>query len=521
MSEPRVVVIGAGIGGLTAAALLLKQGWQVTVLEAATYPGGCAGTFFHKGYRFDAGATLAGGFDPNGPHTRVAQLLDLRWDVSPADPAWVVHLPDRSVHQWADPARWRAERQAHFPNTEPFWQLQERLADLTWDIASRDFPFPPATVHEALRLPLSLRTKTLGGLPHLLRKFRALLPPQTDATFKAFIDAQLLISAQAISDHANALYGATVLDLPRRGVVHVHRGMGGIAETLVDWIRAHGGEVKYRQQVTQMEVRNGRAVAVLTQRGLRLEADAFIANVTPWALHSLLGENAPPALVRETQTRPDMWGAFVLHVGLDAGIVNTPITHHQVIMDVHRPLGEGNSVFISLSPLDDPTRAPAGMRTATLSTHTSARAWHDLLTRDPQAYAREKQRYTDLMLTAAGRALPGFEQAARLALPGTPVTYAYYTRRPLGMVGGFPQVSLLAARSPRTGIGNLWIVGDSIFPGQSTAGVTLGALRVARLVQDSGLGRRPIFRGAATARPTPAAPNSPKIDLTRKARCIL
>lgn len=519
MSEPRVVVIGAGIGGLTTAALLLKQGWQVTVLEAGTYPGGCAGTFFHKGYRFDAGATLAGGFDSNGPHTRVAEMLGLRWNISPADPAWVVHLPDRSVTQWTDPARWRAERQTHFPNSEPFWRLQERLADLTWDVASRDFPFPPATVREALRLPLSLRAKTLGGLPHLLRKFRALLPPDADATFKAFIDAQLLISAQATSDHANALYGATVLDLPRRGVVHVRRGMGGLAETLVDWIGAHGGEVKYRHTVQRIEVRNGRAVAAHTGRGLRLEADAFIANLTPWGLRDLLSDESPASLVRETRTRPDMWGAAVLHVGLDAGIVDTPVTHHQVIMDVHRPLGEGNSVFISLSPPHDPTRAPAGMRTATLSTHTSARGWHDLLARDPQAYTAQKEHYTDLMLAAAERALPGFRRAAQLVLPGTPVTYAYYTRRPLGMVGGFPQVSLLAARSPRTGIGNLWLVGDSIFPGQSTAGVTLGALRVARLVQDSGPGRRTLFRGVDVRRAARPA-SFPIKHETRWMRCI-
>jgi len=47
------------------------------------------------------------------------------------------------------------------------------------------------------------------------------------------------------------------------------------------------------------------------------------------------------------------------------------------------------------------------------------------------------------------------------------------------VVGGFPQSSLVTARGPRTAIPNLWLVGDAIFPGQSTAGVTLGALRVA------------------------------------------
>jgi phytoene dehydrogenase-like protein len=45
----RIVVVGAGIGGLTSAALLAKAGLDVTVLEAHIYPGGCAGTFYHRG----------------------------------------------------------------------------------------------------------------------------------------------------------------------------------------------------------------------------------------------------------------------------------------------------------------------------------------------------------------------------------------------------------------------------------------------------------------------------------------
>ena len=56
----------------------------------------------------------------------------------------------------------------------------------------------------------------------------------------------------------------------------------------------------------------------------------------------------------------------------------------------------------------------------------------------------------------------------------TPPSYHYYTGRYLGMVGGFPQTSLLNARGPQTGIANIKLVGDSIFPGQSTAAVTLG-----------------------------------------------
>jgi hypothetical protein len=59
------------------------------------------------------------------------------------------------------------------------------------------------------------------------------------------------------------------------------------------------------------------------------------------------------------------------------------------------------------------------------------------------------------------------------------------------MVGGFPQTSLFKARGPRTGINNLRLVGDSVFPGQSTAGVTLGGLRVAEDVKR----HLPVFSG--------------------------
>ena len=83
------------------------------------------------------------------------------------------------------------------------------------------------------------------------------------------------------------------------------------------------------------------------------------------------------------------------------------------------------------------------------------------------------------MIASIDRVIPGFAEAVTLTLPGTPVTYEFYTARHMGMVGGFPQSSIFSARSPRTGLPNLRLVGDSIFPGQSTAGVTLGAMRVA------------------------------------------
>ncbi len=499
----KVVVVGAGVGGLTAGAVLLKAGYSVTVLEAHVYPGGCAGTFLHQGYRFDAGATLAGGFSAGGPHARLAEHLGLTWPVTPSDPAWVTHLPDRTVTQWADPARWRDERRRAFPGAEAFWAAQEALADAAWDVSSRHFPWPPESIHDWLALARAVRPRTLRAAPHLFSTVAQLAGPAfRDPLFKAFLDAQLLIAAQATADQTHALYGSAALDLPRRGVNHVRGGIGSLAGTLAAWIRSHGGQVLFRQKVEAVEMSGGRAVAVRTNKGLRVDCDVLLANLTPWALSDLLGVQAPAALWREVRRRPATWGAFTVYLGLAADRLPPGTSdHHQVVVDPARPLGEANSVFVSLSPVEDETRAPAGRRAATLSTHTRIEPWWEAHRRDPERYNARRRRMTERMLAAAERALPGLADAVQLQLAGTPATFQYFTRRPRGMVGGFPQVSLFDVRGPGTGLPNVWLVGDSIFPGQSTAGVTLGGLRVARVVQQFAAANAPA--GRQSVRPLP------------------
>src|SRR5512137_839609 len=129
MVTQKVVVIGAGVGGLTAAALLAKRGFDVTVLEAHVEPGGCAATFFHKGYRFDVGATLVGGFYPGGPHQLVGEQLGITWPVRSVEPAMQIHLPNQVITRWSDEDSWREERiRAFGAGAEKFWLGQERAA---------------------------------------------------------------------------------------------------------------------------------------------------------------------------------------------------------------------------------------------------------------------------------------------------------------------------------------------------------------------------------------------------------
>ncbi|MCS6828374.1 MAG: NAD(P)/FAD-dependent oxidoreductase [Caldilinea sp.] len=487
--EP-IVVIGAGIGGLTTAALLAKAGCDVTVLEAHVYPGGCAGTFFHKNYRFEAGATLAGGFYPGGPMDIVAKALGIAsWPARSDEPAMVVHLPDRqTIARYGDERRWDAYRHAFGKAGEAFFRWQEDCADALWELALRTPAWPPQSLGEAASL-------VCDGLAWLAADLRRRLRPQlladafrpvaahlqtAPSTLRLFVDAQLLIAAQTTSAYANALYGAAALDLPRRGVVHLEGGIGAIAETLVAAVRRHGGKVLLRQEVERIVYEKREPTAVVTKRGERFPARTIVANLPPWNIARLMGDHAPPALRRLPETPEPGWGAFTVYVGFDADIVEPGMPlHHQVIE--REPLGEGNSIFLSLSPEWDESRAPRGRRALTISTHTALDPWWKLFRFDRRRYEQRKTHYLERILRSAERVLPGLRAHADLVLPGTPVTFQRFTRRMRGWVGGFPQTNLFRAWGPHLDR-SLWMVGDSIFPGQSTAAVALGGLRVVRAI---------------------------------------
>src|SRR5829696_6358947 len=136
-----VVVVGAGIGGLTAAALAAHDGLETVVLESHNRPGGCAGDFALNGVIFPAGATLVSGFEPEGLHAWVYRRLGIVSRAEPLAAAMEVVGVDGRFTLWTDRGRWADEVARAFPRNHvarnQFLRWSETTGGVMHRMASR------------------------------------------------------------------------------------------------------------------------------------------------------------------------------------------------------------------------------------------------------------------------------------------------------------------------------------------------------------------------------------------------
>jgi C-3',4' desaturase CrtD len=474
------IVVGAGVAGLTAAAELTCRKVRTLVVERHNVPGGCASFYQRDGYRFDVGATLIGGFGARGVHRILNARLGIVVSPEVVEPSMVVHFPDEIVVRYGD-QRWHSERVRAFGTAaEPFFRRQERIADLAWDLSTRA-PALPADIPGAIALGRAFRPRHGALLATLGRTVASIMPAHSSQLLRSFVDAQLLITAQSDAAHTDLAYGATALDLAREGTFHLADGVSTISVALARAVRRQGSDIMYNSTVREVEVA-GRAVrGVVLDDGRRIACRRVVIALP---LHDAvrLAPELAPAYRGRLAAAPQHWGAFTVYVGLPPGIVpeETP-SHHQVVASYAAPLGEGNTTFLSFSGPRELRRARNGGRAVTISTHTDVARWERA-----QADGREpslRAAYTAKLLAALDSIIPGASARATLIEPATPHTFARYTGRHRGLVGGLPQTpsnATIGALSHHTPIAGLYLAGDETFPGQSTVGTTLSGLAAAR-----------------------------------------
>ncbi|MBW4602099.1 MAG: C-3',4' desaturase CrtD [Calothrix sp. FI2-JRJ7] len=492
--KPRVVVIGAGIGGLTAGALLGHRGYDVLILDQALVPGGCASTFKRKGFTFDVGATQVAGLEAGGIHHRIFSELNI--DIPEAthcDPACAVFLPGENtpINVWRDPEKWHEERICQFPGSEPFWGLLAELFKASWAFQARDPVLPPRNVWDLWQLTQAVRPSTFITVPYTLFTVGDALRAYKlahDQRLRTFLDLQLKLYSQVSAEETALLYAATALSVSQapQGLFHLKGSMQVLSDCLVSALERDGGKLLMRHSVENIIVKKGKAVSVTVKNQKTGEmweepADHIVANVTVQNLVQLLGDKAPRGYKKRVEKLPSPSGAFVIYLGVDASAVPSGCPPHlQFLYNPNGLVGENNSLFVSVSHEGD-GRAPAGKATIIASSFVDVERWWKT-----EDYEALKQRFTSEAISHLNKYFYLKPETIVHVEAATPRTFYRYTARSEGIVGGIGQ--RIPTFGPfgfanRTPIPGLWLVGDSTHPGEGTAGVSYSALTVVRQIE--------------------------------------
>jgi len=364
-STDHVVIVGAGLGGLSCALRLLAAGRRVTVLEREPLPGGRAGRLDVDGYQFDTGPTVL-----TMPHLIadalgcVGEELTDWLDLRPVAPLYRAHYPDGAtldVH--SDPDRMAAEVErvcgpAEAAGYRRFVEFVTRLYRLEMGgFIDRNLDGP-----WDLLTPDLARLVAIGGFRRLQPKIRQFFAdPRTQRIFSFQAMYAGLSPYDALAIYAVIAYMDSVAGVyfPAGGIHAVPTALAGAAEK-------HGARIRYGTAVERVEVSGGRARAVITTGGERIPADAVVLNPDlPVAYRDLLPPEHTPRRVKHLRYSPS---CFVLHVGSRARYGK--IAHHNIhfgqawrrtfteLID-RRELMSDPSILVTNPTRADPSLAPA------------------------------------------------------------------------------------------------------------------------------------------------------------------
>ncbi|MFO0675085.1 MAG: phytoene desaturase family protein [Polyangiaceae bacterium] len=377
LAGERVVVIGAGFGGLSAAAHLADRGARVTVLEASADVGGKAGRITKEGFVFDTGPTVltmpdvvratfaAAGMgdaerEARVPFARLDPVCHYAWDDGTTLDVW-----NDDAKTAASIARFSPRDARHWP---AFRAACRRLAECAGE-PYLEAPFDGMAGFSRRIFRKGLRAvalgMTLGGLDAFAKR-------HFESEKMRDVVRRFATYAGASPFEAGAAYGMVVETEVGGGAFYPRGGMFALASTLRDALARRGVAFRTGTPVARVDVDEaGRVVSVTTEASERIPASAVVCNVEPDRAHAtflrdLAGRSARvPTSVASTLSL----SGFAWLLGVRG---RAPLEHPHTVLFAddyreefraifeRRTIAEDTTVYVEIASRDDDSRAPPG-----------------------------------------------------------------------------------------------------------------------------------------------------------------
>jgi len=499
-----VVVVGAGIGGLTAAALLAKRGLRVLVVEQHYIPGGCCTAIRRKGIAFDVGAAMLFGFGESGynPCRFVINELEEEIEMIPHESIYRMNLlrEGTSVTFWRDLDRFLDEMAAAFPSQDK--EVRALYAEFKsfYDevVAPISPPYPPTEIpfKEGVKIFLKYPLGVKRLLKYMVLSEEAVMKKYiTDPKLMCFFDFLTGTYTCCNVTESPALLAATMfIDNHVGGACYPSGSPQMLPNILEKAIEKFGGQILYRTLVEEILIWQGAAYGVRLRDGTEILAGSVVSNATVWNLYGKLvnPRHIKPRRMKWAQRFDPTLGTLLLYIGVKAACVPPEARPIEFFVDnLYNFNGHNYCVFIP--SIDDPSIAPPGTHSLTVIAPTEIQ-WPRPGDRFYQSeeYYRLKEKETDRILTKLEEIFfPNLKENVLCVEVGTPGTLERYTLKPHGCVGG-PKLTLkqhffnrLRARSDWK---NLYCAGDSTSMGEGVISTTVSGVGAAnRVLEDRGM----------------------------------
>ena len=461
----RVVVVGAGLAGLSAALHLAGRGRAVTVVDRAQHPGGRVGRLDIDGYRLDTGPTVLTMPDIiEDAFAAVGESLSNRLELMPLTPAYHASFADGSaldVHSDCDAMAAEVERFAGGQQADGYLKLRDwltRLYHVEFDgfiAANFDSPL-------SLLTPQLAQLAAIGGFRRwepMVRRFIS------DERLRRIFTFQALYAGVA-PHRALAVYAVIAYMDTVSGIYFPRGGMRALPDALAAAATHAGVEFRYGADVSALERSGAQVTAVHTGNGQQIPADAVVLTTELPDTYRLLGRT--PRRLLPLRPAPS---AVVAHVGCQA--VSNDVGHHTIlfgeaweqtfrdIIDDGQVMGDP-SLLVSRPTRGDPGLAPAGRDLLYIlapAPNTAAGKVN---------WATAGSAYTDQMLQAVTARLPALGVDAEVLHVVDPAGWARQgmaAGTPFALAHTFGQTGPFRPANTVRGIDNVVLAGSSTVPG--------------------------------------------------------
>ncbi|MCC6022483.1 MAG: NAD(P)/FAD-dependent oxidoreductase [Desulfurococcaceae archaeon] len=468
-NEYDVIIVGAGIGGLTCGALLAKKGYKVLVLEQHYQVGGFCSSFTRKGFVFNSGVEDVSGLWEKGPVTHLLSELGLRKEELFVKNTRRVIYKGRAIDIPNSFDQLIELFKNMFPEEEKSIDAFFSEAKKAYEECYKEVPLYGSP------LPAELIVRVMGEKklldypkehPHFYDWMNKTYKQKLDEYFKNEDLKTLLCSLLGyIGSEPEKISAASALTASLSyfiyGGYYPRGGAQNFANILRKFIEDRGGEVLLMHRVNKILVDSGRAVGVRCgDKVFKAPIVVANANAKKVFLELIDEEHLDKNFMEYIKSLRMSPSAFMVFLGVDMDLSSYPT----IIVDLD------SEIHITINSNADPSLAPKGKASVTITTLAN---YHDFPERGTREYVEKKRKLAEELIQKAEKIIPGLSKHIVVQDAATPKTLERYTLIPEGAIYSFDQSIDTKRPYFKTPVKGLYLVGASTFPGGGIEAVVI------------------------------------------------